>query len=283
MTEQLNLEFPSMRDAPYSEALPPLGAPDEEPSNVVYDYSSGEYVPFTLHDSSLREDGTRKQSHTVLFVDDFIYAKAISVGGGVGTAVTPSEISAAGPIQALRYNTGKAKLSYTPMALLEAAARGLASDAIAETSSLYEIMDQLLYDAYAWIEGQDACLVTNSRRLDLIAASTARLLHVHATGRPLAIPPSAVGLSIVPRALVEGASRAMVYGANKYARNNWRKGFPHTELMDCLLRHAFAWLSGEDCDAESGLHHFDHIAANIAFLAHMQKTNGGIDDRCINI
>lgn len=88
-------------------------------------------------------------------------------------------------------------------------------------------------------------------------------------------------LSYTPVALMEGASRAMVYGATKYERNNWRKGFPQTEVMDCLLRHAMAWLEGQDCDEESQLHHFDHIAANVAFLLHMQKTGTGTDDRAI--
>ncbi len=78
-------------------------------------------------------------------------------------------------------------------------------------------------------------------------------------------------LSYVPQGLVEGCARAMMFGAKKYARNNWRKGLKDSECMDSLLRHAFKYMNGEEMDDESGECHLDHIAANIGFLLEQRR------------
>lgn len=98
-------------------------------------------------------------------------------------------------------------------------------------------------------------------------------------GRALRYNVGKAKLSYVPLALKEACSRGMVYGANKYERDNWKKGFPWTELVDCAMRHLEAFNEGEDIDAESGLSHIDLLACNVAFLAHMIKFSAGTDDR----
>lgn len=80
-------------------------------------------------------------------------------------------------------------------------------------------------------------------------------------------------LSMVPLALEEAAARAYMYGAEKYARDNWRKGLKVSEILDSLLRHTKALCEGELKDPESKLLHSDHIAANAGFLAHFIKTD----------
>ncbi len=65
----------------------------------------------------------------------------------------------------------------------------------------------------------------------------------------------------------------MEFGANKYERNNWQKGFPKDKLLDSLLRHIDAFYSGEDVDPESGLPHVGHIMCNAAFLAYHYGSN----------
>jgi hypothetical protein len=62
--------------------------------------------------------------------------------------------------------------------------------------------------------------------------------------------------------------RVAEFGAHKYEPWNWSKGLPRVQLLGSLLRHAWAYLRGEERDKESGLLHTDHILWNAAVLAH---------------
>ena len=66
---------------------------------------------------------------------------------------------------------------------------------------------------------------------------------------------------------LEGLARVLEFGSRKYDRGNWLKGFPDTSLIDSMMRHLAAYISGEVLDPESGLPHIDHIHANAKFLA----------------
>lgn len=73
--------------------------------------------------------------------------------------------------------------------------------------------------------------------------------------------------SLLAMDCLEPCVRVLEYGAKKYARNNWRKGMPQTEILDSLMRHVSALLRGEMVDEESGLSHIGHIQCNAMFLA----------------
>lgn len=67
---------------------------------------------------------------------------------------------------------------------------------------------------------------------------------------------------------IKGVCEVLAFGAEKYDRGNYKKGFPKEKLADSLLRHLTSFLNGEELDQESGLHHTDHVLANALFLAY---------------
>ena len=88
------------------------------------------------------------------------------------------------------------------------------------------------------------------------------------------------------RALTEVA-KVSTMGAEKYGRNNWKKGQPMSFMADALLRHLIGdkdhkgALSGETFDKESGCMHLAHIVWNaLAMIYQLQdeKKYGKFND-----
>lgn len=65
-------------------------------------------------------------------------------------------------------------------------------------------------------------------------------------------------LSMISWELVSEVAKVRMFGAKKYARDNWKKGFKVTRSCAAALRHIFLFLSGETNDSESGLSHLAH-------------------------
>lgn len=84
---------------------------------------------------------------------------------------------------------------------------------------------------------------------------------------------------LMPTEALEEVAKVFTYGAQKYDPDNWRKGFPWRSVFGSGMRHMQAWLSGEDYDEESGLHHLAHAACNMLFLLQYYRTGVGVDDR----
>lgn len=87
-------------------------------------------------------------------------------------------------------------------------------------------------------------------------------------------------LDVVPAELPLAAGRALGYGKAKHGVatpdgwGTWRiAGTQQAEPLvhyACLLRHMLLWRAGELNDAESGLSHLDHAAAQLAILLDLQ-------------
>lgn len=72
-----------------------------------------------------------------------------------------------------------------------------------------------------------------------------------------------------PLAYIELA-KVYAMGEAKYARFNYLKGYPWSLSIDALFRHLFAFLAGEERDAESGLLHTSHVAWHAQTLTSFQ-------------
>lgn len=77
-------------------------------------------------------------------------------------------------------------------------------------------------------------------------------------------------LSLIEPTFIDGLGQVLTYGANKYAKDNWKQCDDIDRYKDALLRHLYAYLGGEDKDSESGLDHLDHVSANVMFIKYFE-------------
>ena len=77
---------------------------------------------------------------------------------------------------------------------------------------------------------------------------------------------------VTPRFIL-GTAQVLTFGAHKYARGNWDKMTEEDRIRinDSLLRHTYAYLSGEKLDPETGLSHLYHMSCNLMFLDNLDK------------
>lgn len=85
--------------------------------------------------------------------------------------------------------------------------------------------------------------------------------------------------SLVDFKSLEPMVEVLEHGCIKYSPNNWKKGMPVTEVSESLLRHMFAFLSGESQDADSKCDHLGHIMCNAMFLSYIMREKKQFDDR----
>lgn len=79
--------------------------------------------------------------------------------------------------------------------------------------------------------------------------------------------------------LPDYVARVLTFGAEKYGERNWEKGMKWHRPFAALMRHIWAWWSGECYDPETGLPHLAHAACCVMFLLAYEERNIGEDDR----
>lgn len=98
-------------------------------------------------------------------------------------------------------------------------------------------------------------------------------------------PKDAVGTAKVPYSCLSGPvltemGLAMMEGARKYGRHNWRQAGIRTSVYyDACLRHLIAWWEGEDIDPDSGVHHVTKAISGLHVLRDAQIRGAVTDDR----
>lgn len=98
-------------------------------------------------------------------------------------------------------------------------------------------------------------------------------------------PKDAVGISKVPFSTVPSevtaeVGLAMLEGALKYGRHNYRAaGVRASVYYDAALRHLTAWWEGQDVDPDSGLPHLVKCLACLYVIRDSQRIGNWVDDR----
>lgn len=89
-----------------------------------------------------------------------------------------------------------------------------------------------------------------------------------------------VAVGLFPAAGTIYGALAFQDGAKKYGPYNWRdKKVKFSVYLDAIERHLLALRDGEDCAADSGLHHIAHIIASGGLIADAIEGGFLIDDR----
>lgn len=87
---------------------------------------------------------------------------------------------------------------------------------------------------------------------------------------------------LIPQYPLEEVAKVFTMGAKKYGENNWRDDASETSFgrtMGSILRHIYAFQSGEDIDPESNLNHLAHAITQLMILMVQQLEAPGMDDR----
>lgn len=98
-------------------------------------------------------------------------------------------------------------------------------------------------------------------------------------------PKDAVGTRKAPMSTVSGpvmqeVGVAMLEGARKYGRHNYRvSGVRYSVYHDAALRHLFASFEGQDIDPDSGLSHVTKAIASLFVLRDAMIQGKLVDDR----
>jgi hypothetical protein len=98
-------------------------------------------------------------------------------------------------------------------------------------------------------------------------------------------PKDALGVKKVPFSVVSAPvigelALAMMEGARKYGRHNYRvAGVRASVYYDACLRHLMAWWEGEDIDSDSGLSHVTKAIACLTVLRDSMLIGNWKDDR----
>ena len=89
-----------------------------------------------------------------------------------------------------------------------------------------------------------------------------------------------VPFSTVPAEVIAEIGLAMLEGARKYGRHNYRIiGVRASVYYDAALRHLTSWFEGQDIDPDSGLSHITKALACLTVLRDGMIIGNWVDDR----
>lgn len=87
-------------------------------------------------------------------------------------------------------------------------------------------------------------------------------------------------MSTVPATVLAEIGVAMLEGASKYGRHNYRAvGVRGSVYYDGVMRHLMAWWEGEDIDPDSGMSHVTKAITSLVVLRDAMMQGKFTDDR----
>lgn len=161
---------------------------------------------------------------------------------------------------ALRYNRGKPQLHYILTLNSDTIPFLYRDQRIAEVVSAWGrfVVEEFLRSGTDANQNSNAQNEETSPSLKLAVCASVRFVEYH-----LAL--LGEGIFGVRALLADVFSK----GAEKYAKNNWRKGLPLCELLDSMMRHLDKMERLEAYDEETGLLHAGHFLWNVMVIHHM--------------
>jgi len=89
-----------------------------------------------------------------------------------------------------------------------------------------------------------------------------------------------VSVSVLPQQVIGEVGLALLEGARKYGRHNYRAaGVRGSVYFDAAWRHLAAWWEGQDLDPDSGLSHVTKAIAGLMALRDSMIAENWVDDR----
>lgn len=83
---------------------------------------------------------------------------------------------------------------------------------------------------------------------------------------------------LLPIESIEEIIKVLMFGAKKYARDNWKNVEPYDiRYYNATLRHLTAWKKGEQTDSETNINHLAHAGTCILFMLwkELSQNKGG--------
>ncbi|MEL6208077.1 MAG: dATP/dGTP diphosphohydrolase domain-containing protein [Pseudomonadota bacterium] len=92
-----------------------------------------------------------------------------------------------------------------------------------------------------------------------------------------------IKMDLLPMDALLAVGAVLTYGAIKYEEWNWARGLRRGRLMAALMRHAAAYMMGEERDPESGLPHSWHMGCCALMLISSEARGVAADDRAKHV
>lgn len=120
----------------------------------------------------------------------------------------------------------------------------------------------------------------NSGRFVLVAKASPPSIAADPTNPKDAIGSHKVSLSLWPAVATAQGALALMDGARKYGRANYRVAKVRASIyVDAAMRHLACWNEGEEIALDSGVTHLGHALACLAILVDAQSCETLVDDR----